>query len=435
MTTESMKPYPAYKDSGIEWIGEIPEGWNLKRLKFLSDIKTGEKDTIDRDDDGEYPFFVRSQTIEKIKSYSFDGEAVLTAGDGVGVGKVFHYYNGKFDYHQRVYKISAFTEIGGKYFFYYMKDNFHKDVMKISAKSTVDSLRLPMLLDFPVSYGTIEEQNRIIDFLDSQTAKIDTLIENKQKQIELLKEERTAIINQAVTKGLNPDVPMRDSGIEWLGEIPEHWELRRLKYLSSINPTKSNSSFNKNSDELVTFLPMEKVSEDGDIDTKLKKPIKDLWDGLTYFEENDVIVSKITPCFENGKGAFLKNLGSKIGFGSTEFHVLRAKISEIHPHYLYYVTRTNMFKKLGEAAMTGAAGQKRVTNSFIQNFFISFPTKLEEQDEIVHQIKLKQSSMDELIEKSKTQITFLKEYRTALISEAVTGKIDLRNQHELSTSE
>ena len=108
--------YESYKDSGIDWLGKIPSHWEIKRLRFLCSVKTGEKDTIDKIDSGEYPFFVRSQTIERIDTYSFDEEAVLTAGDGVGVGKVFHYIDGKFDYHQRVYKFSHFKEVLGKFF-------------------------------------------------------------------------------------------------------------------------------------------------------------------------------------------------------------------------------------------------------------------------------------------------------------------------------
>ena len=179
--------YESYKDSGVEWLGEIPSSWNIKRLKFLGNIKTGEKDTVNSIDDGKYPFFVRSQTVERIDTYSHEEEAVLTAGDG-GVGKVFHYINGKFDYHQRVYKVSKFREIIGKYLFYYMKSFLYEEVIKLSAKTTVDSLRLPMFLNFPIIYGEIEVQQRIVEFLDRKTSEIDQAIAQKQRLIELLQE-------------------------------------------------------------------------------------------------------------------------------------------------------------------------------------------------------------------------------------------------------
>ena len=130
------RPYPAFKDSGITWLGEMPAHWGLCRLKFLASIKTGGRDTENKVDDGKYPFFVRSQTVERIDTYSYDGEAVLTAGDGVGVAKVFHYENGKFDFHQRVYRFSNFRDILGKYFFHYVRNHLKHEVLKLSAKST-----------------------------------------------------------------------------------------------------------------------------------------------------------------------------------------------------------------------------------------------------------------------------------------------------------
>ena len=163
-------------------------------MRYFTKIKTGSKDTENRENYAEYPFYVRSQTIERISTYSFDGEAMLTAGDGLGVGKVFHYVNGKFDYHQRVYKVIDFTGIEGKLLFYYMKLNFHKEVMRISAKSTVDSLRLPMLQNFPVCIPPKQEQTKIIKYIETETTKINT-----KKSITLLKEYKTALISEVVT--------------------------------------------------------------------------------------------------------------------------------------------------------------------------------------------------------------------------------------------
>ena len=112
------------KPSGVEWLGDVPAHWEVRRLRTLANIATGGKDTVDRQDDGRYPFFVRSQTVEKIDSWSFDGEAVLTAGDGVGVGRVFHYVDGKFDFHQRVYKFSDFRDVNGRFFFHFLSAMF-----------------------------------------------------------------------------------------------------------------------------------------------------------------------------------------------------------------------------------------------------------------------------------------------------------------------
>ena len=162
-------------------------------------IKTGGRDTIDRLDDGEYPFFVRSQTVERIDTWSYQGEAVLTAGDGVGVGKVFHYANGKFDFHQRVYKLSDFTGVQGKFFFHYFKSTLRHEVFQGTAKSTVDSLRLPMLQNFPVVLPPICEQSSIVEQVERATSAVDSKIDCIRRQIELMEEYRTRLIADVVT--------------------------------------------------------------------------------------------------------------------------------------------------------------------------------------------------------------------------------------------
>jgi type I restriction enzyme S subunit len=197
--TKGLNPDVPMKDSGIEWLGEVPKHWYVKRMKYLCNIGTGEKDTENREEHGLYPFFVRSQTIERISTYSFDGEAILTAGDGVGVCKVWHYVNEKFDYHQRVYRMSHFHGVVGKFLFFYLKENFEKEVKKLSAKSTVDSLRRPMFQNFPVSYPSIDEQKMIVEHIESEEKRIETLFIKIQQEIELLKEYKTALISEVVT--------------------------------------------------------------------------------------------------------------------------------------------------------------------------------------------------------------------------------------------
>ena len=130
--TRGLDPNVRLKPSGVEWLGDVPEHWKVRRLRSLVTTGTGGRDTVNRKEDGLYPFFVRSQTVERIDTWSFDGEAVLTAGDGVGVGKVFHYFNGKFDYHQRVYKFSDFRHILGKFFFHYFRSTLRNEVFLVA---------------------------------------------------------------------------------------------------------------------------------------------------------------------------------------------------------------------------------------------------------------------------------------------------------------
>ncbi|MBD2147484.1 restriction endonuclease subunit S [Sphaerospermopsis sp. FACHB-1194] len=215
----------------------------------------------------------------------------------------------------------------------------------------------------------------------------------------------------------------KDSGVEWLGEIPDHWEVKRLKYVCVINPSKSCiSNFSKNTE--VSFVPMEYVDNNGNINLEETKKIEEVWQGYTYFEDRDVIIAKITPCFENGKGALCKNLYNKIGFGSTEFHVLRAFPKKLLPELIYYLTQSTTFSSLGTAELYGVAGQKRVPESFLSNYLLGFPP-LDEQEKIARFLDYKTKQIDELIAKKETLIEKLDEKRTALITHAVTKGLDV----------
>ncbi len=274
----------------------------------------------------------------------------------------------------------------------------------------------------------ISEQRRIAAYLDQQTAKIDRLVDLRRRQIALLKEQRAALIQQVVTRGLNPNVPMKDSGLLWLGEIPAHWEIKRLKYLSKINPSIPRVRIPKSTDE-ASFLPMERIGQDGSLDLSEKRIVNDISHGYTPMINGDVIVAKITPCFENGKGALCTNLIGGIGFGTTELIVLRANY-EIDPRFLFWRTWCRDFRKLGESEMQGSAGQKRVTEDFISNFYLAKPP-VKEQQEIIEFIKNQNIQFEKLNLSYSRQITLLTEYRAALIHECVTGRRQINDTFAL----
>jgi type I restriction enzyme S subunit len=165
----------------------------------VANLTTGNKDTQNKIEDGEFPFFVRSQTIERINSYSFDGEAILTSGDGVGVGKNFHYINGKFDYHQRVYCLSGFNKnIIGKFVFYYFSENFNRRIMRMSAKNSVDSVRRDMIFEMEINIPSVKEQTKIASFLTAVDDKLQTL---KQKKT-LLEQYKKGVMQKIFSQEL-----------------------------------------------------------------------------------------------------------------------------------------------------------------------------------------------------------------------------------------
>ena len=182
-----------YKQSEL---GLIPDEWEVDSIENHAKIITGNKDTQDRLDDGGYPFYVRSQTIERINTYSFDGEAVLTAGDGVGVGKVFHFVNEKFDFHQRVYCIHDFSEkLNSSFFFEYFRTYFIEQVNKYSAKGSVDSVRYDMIALMNIPLPTFEEQKQIAKILTTQDKKI----EIEETNLDKLKELKKGLMNDLLS--------------------------------------------------------------------------------------------------------------------------------------------------------------------------------------------------------------------------------------------
>ena len=210
----------------------------------------------------------------------------------------------------------------------------------------------------------------------------------------------------------------KPSGVDWLGEVPEHWEVKRLRFVAGLNPSKSEVG-HLDSTTAVSFLPMEAIGDDGTLNTEKEKTLGEVENGYTYFRDGDVVIAKITPCYENGKGALIKGLRDGIGFGTTELIVARPKAQQIIGQYLHYLFISTDFRNLGESHMYGAGGQKRVPDAFVRNFATAFPPH-DEQTAIAEFLDRETAKIDGLIGEQRRLIELLKEKRQALISHAVT---------------
>ncbi len=197
--TKGLNPNAEMKESGIDIIGSMPAHWETCRLKYLCDVMTGDQDTQNADENGEYPFYVRSPIIQRANVYTYDGEGILMAGDGAGAGRVFHHAFGKYAIHQRVYCFHNFRNINTEYYLYFISELFKKVMDKGSAQSTVPSVRLPMIQDFVFCIPSEDEQQKIVVYLNEKCSNIDSIVADKEALITDVASYKKSLIFEVVT--------------------------------------------------------------------------------------------------------------------------------------------------------------------------------------------------------------------------------------------
>jgi len=441
---KGLKPYPAYKDPKVPWLGNIPGHWEVlpgravfreindrgypdeqmlsvtitRGVLRQADLLTeGSKKDSSNEDKSKYKL-VRPGDLVYNKMRAWQGAVGVSAYRGI-VSPAYI-----------VQRLKSSENLPRYMHFLLRTPFFASEAERWSYGITSDqwSLRAE---DFKCIYFTlppVAEQISILRFLNWAERRIRGVIRARKKRIKLLEEYKEALIHQVVTGQIDvqtgkPYPAYKPSGVEWMGQLPEHWEVRRLKRIARLNPSRSEVPLAKRNEPAV-FLPMERVGSDGRYDASEVHPMSALWNGFTYFRRGDVIVAKITPCFENGKGACLQDLPTSFGFGSTEFHVIRPLETVMAP-YIYRVTTLSEFRRLGADEMTGAAGQQRVPVEFIANFQIPLPPQTE-QTAIVEYLEAHTAKIDAAIAASRKEIELLREYLTRLISDVVTGKVDVR---------
>ena len=408
------------KDSGVEWIGEIPEDTKLIQLRFIADITTGNMDTQNRENDGEYPFYVRSPKVERSNQYSFDDVgAILMAGDGVGAGRVFHYVQGKYACHQRVYRMNNFRYVQSSFLKYYLEGLFPMIMDQGSAKSTVDSVRLPMLQGFKVVVFNEAEQQKIIDFLDEKVGEIDSVIANTKETIEDYKKYKQAIITDAVTKGLNPNVEMKESKLQWVDTIPRYWKENKISHIISMPVIDGPHVSPELVDNGVPFISADAI-ENGKINFDRKrgfitKEYSEECNKRYKPQKNDILVVKLGA--STGKMAIV---GDETNFNIwVPLAVVRCKV-DILPQYIFYSMESSYFKNEIRNGWTFGT-QETLGVKTLEQLKVFVPS-LEEQKEIAEYLNEKCFEIDKLIAKKEELLADLEDYKKSLIYEYVTGK-------------
>lgn len=345
------------------------------------------------------------------------GDLLMASTGGGVLGKVFF-----FDDDDSFYADSHVTIMRNSkganlmkylyYYFYLRYDEINATMVKGSTNQT--ELQRNYLLSYELDVPTLADQQRMVTYLDTKLSEID-------HQVSLLTSKRDAylrlkksIINHAVTRGLNPNVKMKDSGIEWIGEVPEHWEVKRMKDICALSPNiKSCSEY-----EYGSYLPMEGLRLD-QIETS-DELVSTLQGKYTPFEDNDLLVAKVTPCFENGNIAIAKGLTNGVGFGSSEIFVLRAnKYNNIR--FLFYMSLSSKFQDKACATMCGVGGLKRISPLFMKTYIMAIPPSTE-QNAIVTYLDDKCAKIDTIVSNLDKQISRYGDLKRSLIDEVITGK-------------
>ncbi len=440
------KPYPAYKDSGVEWLGRVPEHWQIKRLKHIANVQTGVakgKDNADKEtievpylrvanvQDG-YLSLDDVATIEipreDLPRYSLQpGDVLMNEGgdfDKLGRGSVWQGEIEPCIHQNHVFAVrptavpsawlNAFTGSLAAQFYFMGRAKQSTNLASISSSN---------IMELPVAMPPAAEMDLLLDHIDRETARIDALVAKKTRFIELLREKRQALITHAVTKGLDPNVKMKDSGVEWLGEVPEHWEIKRLQFLcASIKAGPFGSALTKD-----MYVPdgyrvygQEQVIP-GDFS------IGDYYITPEYFSElaqyavqpGDVLVSCV------GTFGKIAVVPEDVEPGIINPRLIRIRVNQlVSPVYLTVLMQSSVVFE--QFSLWSRGGTMDVINiGTLSGIVLSVPPA-SEQKAIIRYVEHEAGRIDALVNKTERSIELLKERRSALITAAVTGQIDLR---------
>jgi hypothetical protein len=446
------KPYRPYKDSGVEWMGEIPAHWEVKRIKYVA-TKIGSGKTPSGGAEvylNEGIMLVRSQNVHfgglRLDDVAYIDEAtdremattrvlendVLLNITGASLGRccLARLASRRANVNQHVCIIrprltqfdpSALTSA-------LASDALQAQIFNNENGISRDALNFVQIGNFAVCKATLEEQRAITAFLDRETARIDGLVAKKERLIELLQEKRTALITRAVTKGLDPNVPMKDSGVEWLGEIPAHWEVKPLKAVSGL---QTGITLGKDFEgRALTSRPYLRVAnvQDGFLDlddiAEIGLPANEV--ARHELRTNDVLMTEGGDFDKLGRGHVWE--GQIPGcLHQNHIFAVRPRPELLRPYFLAHTMGSGYGRAYFTATSKQSTNLASTNSTKLGNLPLPLPS-VAEQDRIVASIDQDTNRLDALIAKVRTAIDRLRELRTALISAAVTGKIDVRQE-------
>ena len=432
-----MNRYESYKDSGVEWIGQIPSHWDVKPLKSFSEVELGKMLTTDDKGGMTLKPYLRSFNIQSdyldlsdVSEMWFTdselnrlrlkrGDVLLTEGGDVGRTSIWNDELKECYFQNSINRVRTLSD--SPIYFKYLSNTYHQIghydsmVSRVSiphlTKEKLESIRFPL--------PPLPEQEQIVSFLDEKTTKIDVLIKKKEQKIELLREYRTSLINRVITKGLNTDVPMKDSGVEWIGEIPSHWEVSKVKYQFDISgggtPSTEKDEYWEGTIPWVSSKDMKSryIYDTIDHITPL---------GLQNSTCSLVDVGSIIIVVRSGILQRTIPIGiNKVPLVVNQDQKVLSSRGDVLEEFFYYFVSGNEISLLTDWMKEGTTVES-IEMEYLENFPLHFPP-LSEQEQIVSYLDGKTGEIDSTIDSEKKKIDLLKEYRQSLISSVITGKI------------
>ena len=427
------QPYPDYKDSGVEWLGYIPKEWLPTRLKYISHVNMGQSpNSEDCNDVGNGVPFLQGnaefgrktpspkQFCEVAKKNAKPGDFLFSVRAPVGAVNIA---NQLYGIGRGLCAIRPSSDVINEYLWWVLQIS-KVQFDAISTGSTFEAVSAEQVNNFSLALPSRAEQKIIATFLDYETARIDQLIARQKQLIELLKEKRQAVISHAVTKGLNPNAPMKDSGVEWLGQVPEHWDVLKMKHLLQFVTSGSRGWAEFYSDSGALFFRIANLTRDTirpKLDSIQNVSPPDNSEGeRSRINEGDILIS-ITADLGSVCVADKSIAG---GYVSQHVSLSRPKTSILSSDWLAYFVLADTAKE--QLLGSGYGGTKvQLSLEDIRDLTVCVPNKYE-QTQIADFLNERSKQFEQLINRATSLISYLQERRTALISAAVTGKIDLR---------
>ncbi|WP_077388741.1 restriction endonuclease subunit S [Helicobacter bilis] len=443
MKKHTQSPYESskvsYKPSGIEWLGEIPQSWEIRRLKHLTILFTGE--SIKDADKDKYSIVENAIPYIATKDIGLDSNDVnynngmfiqnddtgfkrayknstLLCLEGANAGKKIAFLNQEVCFVNKLCCISNKSkELDSKALFYFFQGSFFKNTFFSNISGLIGGVTTTQLGNFKIPLPPLQEQKEIAEFLDSKCEKIQNYIDKKQKLITLLQEKKQALINEAATKGLNPNIESKNSDIEYLGLIPHHWEVVRsgliYKNISSgTTPQSDNDEYYKNGN--IFWINSGDLNDSVLTNSKNKITQKAMMahSALKIFPKGSLIIAMYGATI--GKVSILG-----IDACTNQACCVLCESKYLNTRFVFYYF---VAKRQDLISMAYGGGQPNISQDIIKNFKIPLPP-LQEQEEIAAFLDSKVAQIDSAIEKTKKQIELVKEYKNTLINEAVCGRI------------